>query len=497
VTHKPVFVSFFPAVFFLAGILLLPGCSPFRPSARDIDPAPLPVGFTMYSEKPTAPDRWWEQFGNAELNGFVQQALSANFDIEAAWARLRQTRATAVQTGADKYPTLDGSAGYSHTRAGTDSSTGGRSITTTEEHTLGLSAGYELDLWGRVAAEASAGELDAQVSREDLNTAAMTVAGEVVSKWIQIQAQRKEKRILTEQIKANQTYLELIELRFRNSLATALDVYQQRETVAKVKAELPPVESEEQILLHELAILLGRPAGSVEVADASLPGLSALPGLGLPSDLLANRPDIRSAGLALRSADWSVAAARANRLPSLSLGLDGQYSGAQVGTIFDNWMFALAGSVTGPIFDGGYLKAEVEKARGVVDERLADYKSAVYTAFKEVEDALIQEKWQRRYIIARRAQLEAAKVNLDEAISRYTQGLEDYLPVLTALLSVQDLEISEVEDQTDLLLYRVALYRALGGSWTDELKPPISTSDSSATPAPGSPAPVMQTKTNG
>ena len=466
------------AVLFMAATLVA-GCSPFRPTPREISPAPLPKAFTMYSEESPAPDKWWEGLGNEELNHFVEEALVANFDIQAAWGRLRQTRASAIQSGADKYPTLDASGDYSHTRA--NSGTNKRTVTT-EEHSLGLSAGYEIDLWGRVAAGATSGELEAQASREDLNTAAMTVAGEVVSKWVQIQAQRQKKRILHEQIQANQTYLELIELRFRNSLATALDVYQQRESVAKVKAELPPVESEEQILLHELAVLLGHPAGSVEVADTTLPGLSALPGLGLPSDLLANRPDIRSAGLKLHSADWTVAAARANRLPSVTLGGDAAYSGTQLATLFNNWMFVLAGSIAGPIFDGGYRKAEVEKARGVVDELLAEYKSTVYTAFKEVQDALVQETWQKRYIEARQNQLEAASINLDEAISRYSQGLDDYLPVLTALLSVQDLEITAVQDQTDLLLYRVALYRALGGSWTKELHQPVASEETAGTP---------------
>ncbi len=106
------------------------------------------------------------------------------------------------------------------------------------------------------------------------------------------------------------TYLELIELRFRNSLSTALDVFQQRETVARTKALIPPVESQEQLKLHELAYLLGRPAGAIDVATADFPDLPDLPGLGIPLDLLSMRPDVRAAGLNLQSADWSVSAAR-------------------------------------------------------------------------------------------------------------------------------------------------------------------------------------------
>lgn len=480
-----------PVLAILVLATLTAGCTLFRPDPRDAMEPALPQGYTLYSDEPGATARWWREFGNEELDALVEEGLNANLDIGAAWGRLRQARASAVQSGADAYPSLDGTADYAHTHSGGS----GTRDATSESHSVGLSAAYEVDFWGRVEAVARAGQLDSEASREDLNTTAMTVAGEIVSKWMQIQANRQKKRILHEQIEANKTYLELIELRFRNSLATALDVYQQRENVEQVKAELPPVESEEQLLLHELALLLGRPAGSVLVADAPLPALASLPGLGLPADLLANRPDIRSAGLDLRSADWTVAAARADRLPSVTLGGEAAYSGAQLATLFNNWMFSLAASVVGPIFDGGYRAAEVEKARGVVDERLAAYKSTVLTAFKEVEDALAQEKWQQRYIEARQAQIAAARIELSEALSRYRQGLDDYLPVLTALFTVQELEVSEADDQADLLLYRVALHRALGGTWTDDLVQPAGSEAGNAVESDA--AGIEQRQTNG
>jgi outer membrane protein TolC len=214
---------------------------------------------------------------------------------------------------------------------------------------------------------------------------------------------------------------------------------------------------------------MGKPSGAVTVADAEVPDPGELPGLGLPADLLSNRPDVRSAGLALSSADWAVAAARADRLPSVTLAGTGQFTGARIGTIFDNWILTLAGAVVGPVFDGGYRKAEVDKARAAVDEKLGAYKSTVYTAFKEVEDALAEEKWQKEYLDALSAQLEASRVSLREAVSRYAQGLDDYLPVLSALMSVQELEVTMATERTNLMLYRVALYRALGGTWTDSL----------------------------
>lgn len=458
--------------------MLVAACSPFKPEPRDMSMETLPEQFTMYSNQSPDRGKWWEAYGSEELNSMVEKALAANFDIQVAWARLRQAGATSVQARADRFPTLNGTGDYSHTSK-YDSST--RKDTQTEVHSVGLSAGYEIDLWGRIQAEAASGTLDYMATREDLSTTAISVAGEVVSRWLEIQTQRRKKHILYEQIKANQTYLELIELRFRNSISTALDVYQQRQNLASVQAKLPPIESEERILLHELALLMGKPAGSVTVSDAELPELAPLPGLGLPADLLAYRPDVRSSGLTLASADWAVTAARADRLPSLTLTGTGEFSGSQLTTIFDNWTLGLAGSVVGPIFDGGYRKAAVEKARGVVDQRIAEYRETVYTAFKEVEDALTRETWQEKYIDALQTQLQAARISLREAISRYSQGLDDYLPVLSALLSVQNLELSLADEHSNLLLYRVALHRALGGTWVDSMQQPVADTENNAT----------------
>jgi len=448
----------------------LTACSPFRPEPRKTLTLGVPPQYELYSGKPRDPGKWWESFHNEELNRLVEEGLEANFDVRIAWARLRQLRSTAVKSRADLYPKLDGKGTYTDSRSGNDGTEGSKGATDSDSHKLGLAASYEVDFWGKIEAEAASGELNYLSSREDVNAAAMTVASEVVKCWLQIQLQRKKKAIYRKQLETNETYLELIELRFRNSLATALDVYQQRETTARTRALIPPVESQEQLKLHELAYLLGKPAGSIDVSTVDFPDLPDLPGLGIPFDLLSMRPDVRSAGLKLQSADWAVSAARADRLPAINLSAEAMFSSAQLANIFSGWMTTLTASIAGPIFDGNRREAEVERTRAVVDERLLNYKDTVYTAFKDVQDSLVQEKWQHEYITARKNQLEAAKRNLDEAGSRYLQGLEDYLPVLNALVSVHNLEINIAQDEADLLSYRVSLYRALGGTWTSSLE---------------------------
>jgi NodT family efflux transporter outer membrane factor (OMF) lipoprotein len=264
-----------------------------------------------------------------------------------------------------------------------------------------------------------------------------------------------------------------VELRFENGIVSALDVYQQRQVVAEVEAEIPLVEASEQLLRHELALLLGRPPGaSLEIRATELPLPPALPFLGLPADLLANRPDVRAAGLRLRATDWQVAEARANRLPSLRLTAGVSYGADELDLLFDNWLLNLAANLTAPLVEGGRRAAAVERQKAVADENLARYRETVLTALKEVEDALVRESKQREHLDGLQRQIEVAKKALDEAVERYRKGLNDYLPVLTQLGSTQRLARDLITQQATLIRYRIALHRALGGHWAEGLTGP-------------------------
>jgi outer membrane protein TolC len=267
--------------------------------------------------------------------------------------------------------------------------------------------------------------------------------------------------------------LELVELRFRNAMVSALDVYQQKQVLENVKAEIPLVEEREQLLLNELAVLLGKPAmTALNISRNEFPDLAPLPPTGLPADLLAVRPDIRAAGLDLQAADWQVAAARANRLPAISLTARARYGEGDLDVLFDNWLLSLAASLTAPILDGGRRAAEVDRTRAVVDERLAIYRNTVLEAVKEVEDALVSEAKQRKHIEGLYEVKAAASQALEEAGMRYRNGLNDYLPVLTQLLTVQGLERDLIRREAELIGTRIQLYRALGGTWTEDLPAP-------------------------
>jgi NodT family efflux transporter outer membrane factor (OMF) lipoprotein len=376
----------------------------------------------------------------------------------------------AVQVGAALYPDLTGTAGAFYERRRSDN--GSQKTESNDDYSLGLISSYELDLWGRIRSDREAALLDVTAAREEVNTAAMTLAAEVARRWIFIISQQMQKRLLEHQLRVNLTYLELIELRFRMSMVSALDVYQQKQVVEDIRAEIPLVEAEEQVLRHELALLLGKsPQAELKVRRVGLPEPIEIPATGLPADLLSSRPDLRRAGMRLQAAEWQVAAARANRLPAIRLTAGAQYGRGDIDVLFDNWLLSLAGNLTAPIFDGNRRAAEVDRRQALVDENLSAYRQAVLTAIKEVENALVNESKQREHIRGLEKVEAAARKALEEAGVRYRNGLTDYLPVLTQLLAVQRLERDLIRQRTNLLNARISLYRALGGTWTESLTP--------------------------
>lgn len=455
----------------LALILLLGGlgaCQPFAPARRPDSVEDLPARYSLYEPQASGPSRWWESFADQELNALVEEALAGNLSLPQAWARLAQSRALSVQAGAALYPEVEGMAGAGATwqddAAGWDDD---------QSLSLGAAGRYEIDLWGRLRADRWAARLEADATREDLDAAAMSLAAETTLRWTEIISLDMQLDLLRRQTAINRTYLELVELRFRKALASALDVFQQRQLLEQVQAEMPLVEARRERARHALALLRGRPPRApLNLTRESLPDPGVLPATGLPSDLLAARPDVRAAGLRLEAADWQVASARANRLPRLSLTAGARTDGERVADLFDDWIANLASNLTAPLLDGGRRAAEVDRTRAVADERLARYRETVLGAIVEVEDALVTENRQRAHIEGLLREIATARLALREARERYRKGLNDYLPVLTQLLAVQRRERDLIEQRAALVAARVGLHRALGGGWTASLAPP-------------------------
>ena len=468
----------------LIGVLLLCqfSCAPYKANEDRSPPVAIPESFSSSGSPKAYEERWWVTFEDPALDAFVAQALTDILDLAQAWARLEQATALARQAAAGLWPEIAVETGYSKSQS--NFSGGDRLGTfsiTAERIPLTIGAAYEVDVWKRIASLKRGAVLDMEATREDLESIAMTLAAQVAEAWFSLVEQGAQTKLLDQQQETGRTFLELTHLRFSQGLASALDVYQQRQQLAATRAEVPLVESRKEVFRYQLALLVGDPPRALVPPERDkLPALPPLPPTGLPSDLLARRPDVRSAHLRLAAADYRVAAAVAARLPALRIGAETGYESRdfdEIENIFDNWIWSLFANITWPVFDGGRRKAEVDRNKAIVKESLGAYGQILLSALQEVEDALIQERKQAEFLIELERQVELARDTLREARMRYANGLSDYLPVLAALESLQTVERSLITAKRQLLSFRVQLYRALGGTWTLAMEPPAEPSE--------------------
>ncbi len=452
------------------GALILAGCATRQPAVAPADAIALPDAFSLYPAGETDAGRWWTAFAVDELNALVDEALSNGLSVADARARLTQAELRVKQAGAALIPSIDLQAGAGTSRAKRDTGINANRTVTTDSYSLGLAAGYEIDLWGRVRAQRRAILHDAAASRHDLAAAEISLVATVCQTWIDLVATRMTRALLTEQLEANRKILELITMRFRRSMASAVDLYRQRQSVAAIEAALPTAAATERTLSHALAVLLGRTPSAHPLAHAvALPPLpAAAPAIGLPADVLARRPDVQLAGARLQAAAEQVEVARAARLPALRLTATAAYGSSATDTLFDNWLANLAANLAGPLFDAGLRKAEVARIDAQREQVLIGYKQTVLNAVREVEDALVRETNQRQHVAARTRQLDAARTALTEQEARYARGQDTYLRVLDQQIIVWVLERDRINAEATLLKQRIALHRAIAGAINEE-----------------------------
>ena len=439
-------------------ILAISACTPTAQIPIDSTPVLLPKAFSQQGQQ-RLNEPWWQSIGDPKLQILIERALANNQNLMVIAERLLQSEALARRAGADLMPSLDanGSAGTIKTRD--DRSTDSRT-----DIFIGLAAAYEIDLWGMLQAREDAALFDARASSEDVQTAALSLAAQLANVWYQLAASYGQLELLKQQQEVNRMGLGLIQLRFNAGQIGIADVLQQKQLIESTTGELAQQRSTAKTLEHQLAILTGVAPGMFQIPGTpALINLPPLPSTGVPLDLLANRPDIRSRYASLLAADERIAAAVADRYPQLSISADLNTSGSNAYNLFDNWLASLAANIVGPILDGGSRQAEVDRTSAAAREKLHAYGEALLVAVGEVEDALVQEKEQRLLINSLEIQLELATRTLQSVKDRYKQGAENYQRVLIALLSQQGLQRTLVSGRQQLISYRIDLYRALGG----------------------------------
>jgi len=446
-----------------------PACS-LHTLERDPPPplaAPIPERFSeLESDGDAHVERWWTQFGDAELDTLVNHALKDNLDLRRALARINQAEALRRTAGPAQLPSVSASAGVSGSRSvfNLGPPIGVRS-NEAANFTLGVSAAWEIDLFNRLGHTVDAAELDLAATREDKNALAMSLAARVTDLYLQAVGERALVDLLLAQEESAKKLVELIELRFSQGLAAISDVYAQRQQLSTLSAQRPLAESRLQLARHQLATLLGRPPSALSLADVrALPAVPPAPKTGVPSEVLNRRPDVRAALIRVTAADHRVGAAIGAQYPSLNLAASTGFQAPDLLELFEYWVWNLAANIVAPLFDGGRRSAEVDRTRAVLEDLVLAYGQATLTAVTEVESALAQENRQRQHIERLDEQLQLARLAFTETEVRYANGLSTYLEVLSAQRALQQSEQSMLQARRQLLSFRVQLHRALGST---------------------------------
>jgi NodT family efflux transporter outer membrane factor (OMF) lipoprotein len=414
---------------------------------------------------------WWHGFRSARLDAYIAQAQAANFDIAAAIAQVREADAQAEVAGAPLLPAISGSASATRERA----SSGGVGAKTFTEYAPGLTASYEIDFWGKNHAALAAAEATAAANRFNQATVELTIMSDVATSYFQALELREEVAVALDNVKSAREILNALQHQETAGIATALDVAQQETTVATLEAAVPPLLQQLRQTQDALAILLGQPPEAVEITDGALTDL-ALPAVapGLPSELLARRPDVAQAEANLKSANANITVARAAFFPSIQLTGSAGFASTQLGSAFNpaNGLFSLAAALTQPIFEGGALEGQLEFTKARYDELVADYRKTVITAFSNAEDALVGVQQTTELLARQQAATDAARRAYQIALSQLRAGTINILTVLNTETALFTAETALVQARFLRLQALVALFNALGGGWQEEAKSP-------------------------
>ncbi len=447
---------------------------------------PTPKKFIYSGAKPAAPipTDWPRLFGSAELNRLAAGTLAGNLDIAAAAARIVQAQANAEIASAAQLPQLSGSANAQRSfTPGTVSSFGRSSASNLFQ--LGLTASYEVDLWGRNAFTSAAAEHTILTDQFSRDTVALSSVASVVNEYFLILSAQDRIRIAESNAKAANDVLDAIKGRLAVGTVTQLEVAQQQSVVDQQRATIPPFQLQADQARTQIALLTGRTPESVHVVGGSLDRLRApvIPP-GLPSQLLRRRPDVASAEETLASADSSVQAARAAFFPSLTLTGNGGLESTMLRNLLSPGALfgSIAAGVAQPIFDGYTLQGQLDQARGLRREDLEAYRKAILQALVDTENALVAIRrdleHERRLADVVRSSQQAYDIE-KERLRVGTIDITTVLQTQLTLFSSQDaLAVAR------LIRYQAiaSLAQALGGGWTDPRRGP-------AEPAIAFPAP--------
>ena len=460
---------------------VLAGCA-VGPDYREPDVAPdaewVPQD-TALAVTPGADidDRWWRVFDDDALNGYIDLAVRENHDVRIAEARVRQARALRGIAGAALLPQVDASADAVRFRlsenspqAGSQLAGGGLIDQVDNLYQAGFDASWEIDVFGgnrRAVQSARAGEEAANERRRDV---LLSVLAEVARNYTEIRGNQRRLAVTERNVELQEQTTELVEKKFRVGLSRELDVVRARAQTEATRALIPSLRAEIRAGAYRMAVLTGQPPGELlrELVDTDVE-LEAPDdvALGLRSEQLLRRPDVRAAERDLAQATADVGVAVADLYPRFFAVGSGGWESGQTDNLFGDgsktWQIGPA--IRWPVFQGGRIRANIRLQNAEADEAAARFEQTVLRALEDVEASLVRYGEERYTFESLQDATDASTRAVELASKLYEKGLSDFLTVLDAERRLVEIEDQKVQSETRVLVRLVALYKSLGGGW--------------------------------
>lgn len=447
------------------------------PEAEGLEPA-APV-----------PERWWELFNDPVLNQLVTEARSQNLAIEIAALRVLEARAQLDIAGGLRYPQAQFASGDAIFVSPSESELLDLlAIDDFWQYSLGASVAWEVDFWGRYrrGMEAATASLGASIAAYD--EAIVLLTAQVVNAYTTVRELEEQLRISRENMTLQQRSYEITQVLFRNGEESELDVQQALTLLLGTQATIPPLEASLRRSKNAISALLGQPPGYVDAILDSGDGLPAVPAdlaIGMPADMLRQRPDVRQAELIARAQNAVVGLATADLFPSFQLtGTLSSSAGGPADTPFSDLLgsgsiaYTLGGNFVWPFLNYGRIKSNIRVEDARLQQALVNYRNTVVTAAREASDAVAELLGARDQdqILARA--VEAASRSNELSLVRYQEGFSDYERVLDSQQRLFREQQRYVSNQAAIVRSTVELYKVLGGGWQDRAgMPPINERD--------------------
>ena len=415
---------------------------------------------------------WWEQFNDPVLDALINEALVNNKDVRIAAARVEEFAARVDITRAGFYPQIgyDGSAGRNSTSLDAASGLPPGTPRINDSYLAALNVGWELDVWGRIRRATEASRAQLLAAEEIRRSVILTLVSSVASSYINLRNLDRQLEIAIRTLDSRDESVKLFEIKFEGGVVSELEVAQIRSEYEQAAVTIPSLERQIALQENALSILLGHNPGAIPrgttIDELALPQVPE----GLPSELLARRPDIQRAEQELVAANAQIGVARSQYFPTISLsGLFG-YASTELSDLLQgsSEIWGIGADALGPVFTGGRISSQVRATKAVQRQALVGYAQTVQSAFREVDDALISSVKRREELAAQGRRVDALQSYAKFAQMRYDEGQVSYIEVLDSERRLFDAELLYTQSMNDVYASLIELYKVMGGGWIQQ-----------------------------